>query len=405
MTPNNAHQPNRDLMEGAEQKGEFDLIVQAWGLLLTIYRAKIITVEVAVVLFVLGRSLYMPLCEQYFYHRYGAELLGNTSFVFPNGSFCVSSEMINNYTGNNNSYKLDESFSNHLVAYTQIANIVPSVLVTVILGPLTDRYGRKIGIVLPALGVALQSIFSIFIVAYTLHPYYFVIANFIGGMFGNFTCILAASFSYIADISTPRWRSLRIGVIEAGLAFGACFGHLLGGYWLDKDNCNYVYPLCFCAACNITIVLYISIFVPESLSSTEREVMRLKNPKGFRAYIEGFKLYLGGLSLSSTWKLWVATIAANLAVLNIFGAEIVDVYFLKALPFNFDAFLIGIYQALRSLSQGLASLFILGILVTLKVGDAWIMLIATLFHVGCNILVGFSRTGWQLFTSKESRLY
>ena len=376
--------------------------MQAWGVLLAIYRAKIITVEVAAVLFIVGRSLYTPLCEQYFYHRYGAELLKNTSFDFPNGSFCVSSELIDNYTGNNNSYKLDETFSNHLVIYTQIANTLPSVVVTLILGPLTDRYGRKIGIILPALGVAIQSILSIVIVVYSLHPYYFIIANFVSGLFGNFTCILAASFSYIADVSSLRWRSLRVGIVEAGLAFGGFCGHLIGGYWLDKVDCNYVYPLCFVASCNIAIILYICILVPESLSSNEREIMRSKNPKGIKAYIEGFKLYCGGLSVSSTWKLYVATIAANLAVVNIFGAELVDVYFLKALPFDFDAFLIGLYQSVRSLSQGFAGVLILGILVALNVGDAWIMLIATIFHVVCNILIGFSRVGWQLFASNEN---
>ncbi len=380
---------------------EFDLLL-IWSGPLTLYRAKIVTVEIAAFLFVLGRALYMPLCEQYFYHRFGADLLRNTSFVFPNGSFCMSSEMIDNYTQSSNSYKLDESSSNHLVAYTQIANTVPSIVVTLIFGPLTDRYGRKIGIVLPAVGVALQSIFSICIVVYSLHPYYFILANFISALFGNFTCLLAASFSYIADVSSPRWRSLRIGIVEAGLAFGSFAGHLLGGYWLDKVNCNYVYPLVFCASCNISIVLYISLLIPESLSSTEREAMRLKNPKGLRAYFEGFKLYFGGLSLSSTWKLYVATITANLAVLNVFGAEIVDVYFLKALPFDFNAFQIGIYQALRSASQGIASLLILVILVILKVGDAWIMLIATLFNVGSDILIGVSRKSWQLFASKES---
>ena len=372
-----------------------------WGLLVLFYRSKILTVEVAATLFVLGRSLYTPLSEQYFYHRYGAELLSNTSFVFPNGSFCVSSEMLNNYTGSNTTYKLDESFSNHLVAYTQIARTVPSVIVTLVLGPLTDRYGRKIGIILPALGVIIQTVLSIFIIKFSLHPYYFVIANFVGGLFGNFTCILASSFSYIADISSPKWRSLRIGIVEAGLAFGSFCGHLLGGYWLERVNCDYIYPLCFCVACNVVIVVHISLFIPESLSPSEREVLRQKNPKGFGAYSEGFKLFCGGLSLPSTWKLYVAAIATNLAVVNVFGAEVVDVYFLKALPFDFNPFMIGIYQALRSASQGFANVLLLGTLVVLQIGDTWIMLIATLFHVVCNILVGFAEKSWELFASKK----
>ena len=397
-------------MESSVQAGEspsftiYGLILQVWGSLLSFYRAKIITVEVAAVLFILGKSLYTPLSEQYYYHRYGADLLQNTSFVFPNGSFCISSEMINNYTGSNSTYKLDETFSNHLVAYAQVANTVPSVVITLILGPITDRYGRKIGIILPAVGVIIQTIFSIFIVRFSLHPYYFILANFLGGLFGNFACMLAASFSYIADVSTPRWRSLRIGIVEAGLAIGSSIGHLLGGYWLDRVNCDYVYPLIFCAACNFAIVVYVMFLVPESLSPSKREEMHLKNPSGLRAYIEGFRLYFGALSLSSTWKLYVATIVANLAIINMFGAEIVDVYFLKALPFDFNAFWIGIYQAVRSASQGLSSILILSVLVALHVGDVWIMLLATMVNIAGNILVGFARLRWQLFASKYSSI-
>ena len=76
-------------------------------------------------------------------------VLQNTSFEFPNGSFCVSSGLINNNTGSNDSYKVVESQSNHLAAFAQVATVVPSVLVTIVLGPLLDKYGRKIGLLLP----------------------------------------------------------------------------------------------------------------------------------------------------------------------------------------------------------------------------------------------------------------
>ncbi len=372
-----------------------------WDLLVGCYRAKLVTVEVAVILFLMGRHLYSPLYEQYYYRVYGSEILRNTSFVFPNGSFCVSSDLIDNYTGNNNSYKLDESFSNHLVMYGQAARTVPSIVVTMMLGPVMDRFGRRIGIVLPVIGTTLQGIFTFFIVKYSLDPYYFILANFIGGILGGHTCILAASFAYIADISTPRWRSLRIGFVESAMALGGGVGTFVVGYWLHEINCNFIPPLLFYIGCNLVIIAYMVLFVPESLTRSEREQQCAKNPRGPRAYIQGVKLYLGGLSLSYTWTLYVCTIIIFVMVVNVYGGFLIDVYFLKALPFDFNSFQIGIFQAVRAASQALANVLFMAALVALSFSDTWILLIATLFHCGCNILIGLSNQVWQLYSSKS----
>ena len=355
-------------------------------------------VEVALVGLVLMKSFYTPLCEQYYYHKFGSVVLQNTSFEFPNGSFCVSSELINNNTGSNDSYKVVESQSNHLVAYTQVAATIPSVVITVILGPLMDKYGRKIGMILPVIGSALQGILSIFIVKFDLNPYYFILANFLGGVLGSFTCFLAASFSYVADVSSVRWRSLRVGIMESALAFGSMTGHLLGGFWLQAVHCNFVPLFGFFVGCNLLVVIYVIFVIPESLSRSERVEMRRRNPKG---YLQGFKIYFGALSCRSTWKLYVTNLVVNVTLINSFGASYVDVYFLKALPFNFDPLKIGLYQGIRSASQGLANFLLMMVLVALKVGDVWIMILATAVHCSSNVLLGFANKTWQLFTSKN----
>lgn len=374
--------------------------LQLWALLVALYRMKPMKVELAVVLFMLGRHLYNPLYEQYYYLVDGSKILKNTSFVFPNGSFCVSSDLIDNYTNNSNSYKEDESFSNHLVAYGQLASTIPSVLVTLILGPLMDRFGRRIGIILPVVGKTLQGVFSIFIIKYTLNPYYFVLANFIGGLFGDFACVLAASFSYIADISSPRWRSLRVGLVESALAYGGGIGTVITGYWLRENNCKFLPPLWFYVGLNLFIIAYVILLVPESLSSSEREELRSRNKKGLRAYVEGFRLYFGGLSLSSTWKLYASTIVIIVLILNIYGGYLIDLYFVKASPFDFTTLQTGYYQAARSGSQGTASLLFIGLLVVLGASDVWVMLFGVLVHVVCSVLLGFANKAWQLYASK-----
>ncbi len=197
--------PVEDVFGGRTE--QFKFLLLPWHLLQFIYNIRLLKVEIMVTLTTLGSAFYTQLSEQYYYHSYGSKLLENTSFVFPDGPFCMTSDLINCFTGDNDSYKLDETFSNHLVIYGAVINIVPSVIVTTLFGSLMDKFGRKIGMLLSAVGTVIQAVLTIFIVEYNLNPYYFILGNFFAGILGGFSLTLAASFSYVADVSSPRWRT------------------------------------------------------------------------------------------------------------------------------------------------------------------------------------------------------
>ena len=61
------------------------------------------------------------------------------------------------------------------------------------------------------------------------------------------------------------------------------------------------------------MLLYVLFVLPESLSSREREELQDKEPRGFQAYVEGFKLYCGKLSIRSTWNIYVSHLWRNMA--------------------------------------------------------------------------------------------
>jgi MFS family permease len=369
------------------------------SLLVLLSQTTLLKAEFAIILFMLQR--YNTLYEQYYYIKEGANILRKTSFDFPNGSFCVSSGMINNYTNDSNGYKEDQSYSNHLVAYGQLLNTLPSVIVALLLGPLMDRFGRKIGFILPYIGKILQGAISLCIVYYNLDPHYLLIPQFVSGLFGDFPAILAASFSYIADTSTLRWRSLRVAVIEGLLSYGGAIGTTVTGYWLLDSHCKFMPLLWFYISVSVFLLVYAIFLIPESLNPMHNEDKFKKPSKGLQPYIQGFRLYFGGLSPRSTWKLYVSTIVTVIAVLNIYGAQIIEVYFVKAPPFDLTTLQTGLYQTTRSLSVGTADFLIMGLLAILWASDTWVMLIALLFHCVGNLLVGFATKAWQLYTSKS----
>lgn len=367
---------------------------------LVLRRAKLITVEPVVFLFMFASFLRIPLYEQYYYVNYGSRVLQNTSFPFPNGSFCLNSSEVDHYAGNG-SYKTVETWCNNLVFYGEVASHIPSIIVTILLGPLSDQFGRRPVLLLAGLGSVLEGILSILILHFQWSPYYFIATYFVGGMFGSFTGVLAASFSYISDVSSDKWRGLRIGIVEAFFAVGVALGQFSVGFWLQWNNCDFIQPMWLFTACNVAVVIYVTFCLPESLGKRERIENVEKTSKGFKSLVHGIKIFIGLVPQYITWKLWAATLVAGLMVFNVAGTSFISVYFLKAPPFDLDTLMIGIYQSIQSVSKALSNTLLMGIFSALRMPEAAIAIIAVTFSSGCNLLTGFSKQVWQLFTGES----
>lgn len=370
-----------------------------------LYRAKLITVEPAIFLIMLARQLYIQLYEQYYYVNYGSQLLQNTSFPFPNGSFCLNSSQVDSYAGNG-SFKIVETRSDNLVVYGQLANRIPSIIITVLLGPLSDRYGRKPILLLAAVGMTLEGFIAMLIVHFQWNPYYFIVANFVSGICGDYSGILSGGYAYIADVSSVKWRGLRIGIIEGVFCIGAAAGPILVGYWLQQNNCDFILPLWLFVACNITAGLYIMFCIPESLTKAERQDLTSKNPKGFKAMLHGLGILAGRVPQYShtLWKLWAVNFVASLLVLNAAGAELISVYFLKAPPFDVNSQMVGIYQTAQFASRAFSNTVLMAVFSAMKMPEAAIALIAVAIHSACNLLIGFSRKVYQVFTGMKHEI-
>ena len=368
---------------------------------LAFQRAKLVTVEPVIFFFMFASFLRTTLYAQYYYVSYGTVLLQNTSFPFPKGSFCLNSSEVDEYAGNG-SYKAVETWSDNLVVYGELSSHIPSIIVTILLGPLSDRYGRKPVLILAGVGSAIEGIMAILILHFKLSPYYFIAAYFVSGLSGNFTGVLAASFAYIADVSSTKWRGFRIGVLEACFSVGIACGQLSEGFWLQWNNCDFIQPMWLYTACNIMVVFYAAVCIPESLTKKQRMENAEKTlTKGFKSLIRGIKIFTPRMEPHYvTWKLWAVTIVAGVMVFDVAGSTFISVYFLKTPPFDLDVLLIGVYQSVQHVSKALANTLLMAIFSAMKIPEAAIAIIAVLFSSGCNLLTGFSSYLWQLLAGK-----
>ena len=376
-------------------KKESFISLNPWEWYLTFRNARLVTVEPVIFLYCFGMFLYASLYEQYFFNLYGKDKLKNTSFPDIDTPVCLNSSEIDHYTGINGSYKVVEQHSSNMLIYCLVTNKFVSIASSMIMGPLSDIYGRRPFIILVASGAVLQGVCAVLIVHFNLNVLLFILGAGISGFFGDFTAILMATFSYISDVSSGKWRTIRMGFGEAMMLLSGLLSQGLGGLWFQKLKCDFTYPLILYVACNFAIILYTLFLLPESLTKDDRERKRAGKPKGMQALVRGVMIFLFQVKEYSAWILWFMLLSILIVVLNMSGILTVLVLFFKA--FNWGPEKIGQVQCVTQASSAVSLLLILPILVAFKLPDALITLIGLFFCYSMSVFMGLSTITYQFF--------
>lgn len=366
-----------------------------WRWYLAFRRAKVITIEPVVFLYMLAVFLNSSLTSQYYVWRFGKQALLNTTFPSEqNLSVCINSSELDLYGGNITAYSVQTS-SRRLLIFTGLAYNLPSIFTALLLGPCSDRYGRRFIIYLVTAGAILQGLMSIAVIHFELNIYFFILISAVSGIAGGYASILTATMAYIADISSPRWRTFRIGLAQSMVFFSGAVAQGIFGYWLAELNCSYAPPLWLFTACNAVVILYTLIFLPESLTDKERK--RISGCTScFTNLARGLRIYFCGLKYS-TWRLWAALLAMSTVVANMAGSQALSTLFFQASPLSWNPGEVGTYQAVNMAAHGVVLVLLLSLLVGIKFPDALIAIVGLIFSAGTNIFMGFVSQSWEMF--------
>ena len=372
-----------------------------WHLYLSFRREKIITVEPVLFLYMFATYLYFPLSQQYLLWRFGSEKLQNTSFPFPNGShYCILEDELNHFTDSNKTYGIVQGKANDITFYNNLLSSLPSAFAAVLFGPLSDRFGRKPIIIVVAIGAALQALGIIAIMHFELNIYLLMIPSAISGFTGGFATMLTMCFSYIADVSTLKQRTWRIGIVESMIFVGGALAEGAGGYWVQELDCFFEPPMWMYVGSQGLIIVYVLLYLPESLTREERVEKAQKTQRGFRKVVHSFKIFFCGVQKYSVWRLWAALVAMSIVVINMIGNQLITVYFLNTDPLHWGPKLIGYYGTVTQISHGVALIVILPLFVAVGLPDALIALIGLAFSMGMNMFTGFVKVTWEMFVGK-----
>ena len=314
-------------------------------------------------------------------------------------NFCMNVETLDQDLGNGTGNYVSERTS-YLSLAIGITSQLPGIFAALIYGPLSDRVGRKpIMIVIPC--ASCLSAILILLLMYLEWPVELLAGIVtINGLVGGLPGMLTVVYSYVADVSSKRWLTVRIGIMEAMIYASGSLALLISGQWLKASECSFQDPFFLYLFASLMIILYVLLWLPESVSSDRRNE-KLQNRSAsnlFRAVSRGFRLFL--LKEYSRWRLWLCTAAMFFAYLIALGAANVNILFLVNYPLRWLPDLIGLFQAMSEAVHGLCLIILLPILVALRVPDGVIMFVAFVWAGVSLVAVGFVQQTWQMFLGK-----
>lgn len=241
-----------------------------------------------------------------------------------------------------------------------------------VLGALSDRFGRRPVLLLSLTGVGVNYVLLAWAPS--------LVWLFIGRLIAGATAANAATATaYIADVTPPKLRSSRFGLVGAsfgiGFVIGPALGGLLGSYHLRLP----FIVAAVLAGCNVLYGLFV---LPESLPPDRRRVInwRRANPLG------SLRVVLADRNLGHLAVAWGCTWFA-------LGALQTTFVLANQLRFGWDTRQNGMALALA----GLGSAVVQGLLVRRivpRLGERRSAMIGTSTSICAYLLIAFAPFGW-----------
>lgn len=372
------------------------------------WRWVIFPVEVSLGLYLFTIFFLMQLLQQYAFQR-----IANDAFMEYIANHNVSNSSLFNVSQCWNQDRIvdltSEDTFTHIQAETNRMNTIfflsfflPSSLMVLALGPLSDAFGRKTFMVLALVGQAVSSALSLAIVYFQLNLMVFVASECVSGVFGGAGAMYALTFAYASDATPKRWLTARIGLLEAAAFVAIAISSSTSFRWIEYTDCNFVPPSSLVVGIAVLAILF-TLFIPESLPRHRRTKQLRQNRGGcIRELFNGLKIFFWPwyIEFGTFWRLWVLLLVMCIRVMNDIGLMQIISYFLHNKPLSWNYPLIGTFETVDSMARGLCLIVLLPILVVAKFSDIFIGLVGILFSIGCAIFIALLESTWEMFLGR-----
>ena len=367
------------------------------------WRGKIITVEPIVFLYVLERYLVVLFSGLYYYQRFARDSLQAANYSISE-YFCINASYLDEVLGEGASDSVEDN-ATELTFYVVLSATLVSITSTVIMGPMTDLYGRKFALISVYIGRMIGELMILVIVYCGLNLNWYIAATVISSLFGDYGVFVMAITAYVSDISSLKMRLLRIGLLGLVTYISTGVSTIIGGTWINEVDCDFKSVSWAPFICCIVGVLASMFTFPESLSKDQRRLKRSSAESCNRV-----KIIWGGLMLYFrrglvTIKLWISLFVLLLLLTIARGALLIETFFFIRRPLEWSPEEIGLYGGYNAVTHGLSLLLLMPTALAIGVPDVVLAIIGVLSSCLGYLFTAGVRKTWHMFASRYNLDY
>ena len=341
----------------------------------------------------------------FFLYKTGESMLDATTRPYIIKAVCHDTFPFNaSYCRHINEHPVVESFiqrksASYLIYYRVLIN-VPSVILGLFCGAYSDKYGRKIPMMLPSLGSVFGVLLYMASIAYDeFRIPLILIGASVQGIFGKSTVITMAVNSYIADVTEIDERIRKLGNLLAMNFFGLFVGSFMSGVLQDMSNLLTTYCVVIILhACTVLLTVTCmkeSIPYPSKAEEGKSEFFALFNPSNIKESIAVLVKHRPNNTRMILLILFILTLLNQTCKV---GEMDVTVLFVTRSPLSWPKSWYGYLLSVDYAVMGLCLLFLLPVLSSiLKFSDATILIIG----ISCKVV----RLSWAAFAIKTWMVY
>lgn len=289
--------------------------------------------------------------------------------------------------------------TSYIVYYKVLSNL-PALILGLFCGAWSDKYGRKLPMVLPSIGTTFATLLYM---SANISPKsstaFFLCGSLVHGCFGKTSMISMAVHSYTVDITDSDRRTRKLGILAAMQFLGMFIGSLVSGLLLDNTDVLTTY--CCASFMHASVVVLALAAVYETVTASEgTEVFPCRTI--FRP--ENFKASLMVILKQREFNLR-RCISALLFVLVLHqtcrtGLTDVTLLYTELPPLSWPTSWFGYLAAADNAAMGIVLLIILPVLSNVfKLSDSFI----SIFGLACAslrfVILAWSKQTWMVWVA------
>ncbi|XP_013789865.2 proton-coupled folate transporter-like [Limulus polyphemus] len=281
-----------------------------------------------------------------------------------------------------------------------LISMIPGIFLSVIVGPWSDKHGRKIPMLFATFGVILELIgYLLTAIFFDLPLYYNVLSAIPAGLTAGMIIILGSVFSMISETSSKKYRTVKFFLLEMSIILGSPLGTEVGGQLYRF----YGYVCVFAVSLGVVTIsfLWVLFFVQDSkkyehhmkIKDLIKDLFSIENIKNsFHTCIKKRENHVRA-------QIWLLMITMCCLMMGFMGTSSIG-YFYAQKMYNWEVTQYSDVSAIFSIAKAVLMLPLVIILTKIyNVKEPVIGILGAISIMTENIIKGLSTYQWLYYLS------